>query len=279
MVNRLDSSFVLVGRIDTWRVRFQGELRKRSTASPPIQFEGSYASTGSDLYPGKGPTWLQFLRLQAHGVLATDCFAVDTVALRQHFVIELSTREAHILGVTVHPKGDFVTQVARSLVGGLVDRRRSITFLIQDRGAKFTARFDEVFHSDGIRVIMTPDRSPRADADAEHGVRIVRTECLGWMLILGGGRVANSLPGMAAHVTDDMQLEPSGRFATENTLPLPQRPTWSPVSGKACPKTRSRLAHRDIEAPRYVSNSGIGGRNRHAGVLCQRTLALATGIE
>jgi len=94
-----------------------------------------------------------------------------------------------------------------------------------------------------------------------------------------GGRVANSLPGMAAHVTDDMQLEPSGRFATENTLPLPQRPTWSPVSGKACPKTRSRLAHRDIEAPRYVSNSGIGGRNRHAGVLRQRTFALATGIE
>jgi len=148
--------------------------------------------------------------LQAHGVLATDCFAVDTVALRQHFVIELSTREAHILGATVHPKNDFVTQVARSLVGG---------------------------------------------------------------------RVANSLPGMAAHVTDDMQLEPLGRFATENTLPLPQRPTCSPVSGKARPKTRSRLAHRDIEAPRYVSNSGIGGRNRHAGVLRQRTFALATGIE
>jgi hypothetical protein len=46
------------------------------------------------------------------------------------FVIELSSREAHILGVTVHPKGAFVTQVARNLMGDLADRDRSVKFLI-----------------------------------------------------------------------------------------------------------------------------------------------------
>jgi hypothetical protein len=58
--------------------------------------------------------------------LATDFFTVDTVSLKQLyvlFVIELSTRQVHILGVTEHPTGAFVTQVARIFMGDQAGRR------------------------------------------------------------------------------------------------------------------------------------------------------------
>ena len=127
---------------------------------------------------------------------------MDTVLLKQLyvlFVIELSTREVPILGVTNHPTGAFVTQVARNLVGDLADRSRSIKFLIRDRDTKFTTSFDDVFRSEGIRMIKTLVRSPRANAFAERWVRTVRTERIDWLLILGHGHLERILHRYVTH--------------------------------------------------------------------------------
>ena len=66
------------------------------------------------------------------------------------FVIELGSREVHILGVTEQPNGAFVAQVARKLVSELADRGRDFSFLIRDRDTKSTSSFDEVLTSEGI---------------------------------------------------------------------------------------------------------------------------------
>jgi putative transposase len=89
-----------------------------------------------------------------------------------------------VTGVTAHPTGVWVLQQTRTLSYELSRRARPVKFLIRDRDAKFTANFDEVFRSDGIRIIRTPVRAPRANAFAERFVGTVRRECIDRMLIV-----------------------------------------------------------------------------------------------
>jgi transposase InsO family protein len=119
-------------------------------------------------------------------MLACDFLTVETVGLTRLyvlFIVELERRRVHLVGVTAHPAGTWVSQVARHVLmdlDGHVDRFR---FLIRDRDTKFTAGFDAVLAAAGIETIKIPPRAPRANACAERWVRTVRTECLDWTLI------------------------------------------------------------------------------------------------
>jgi len=147
-----------------------------------------------------GPSWKEFLTEQAAGIVACDFFCVDTVWLKTIYVlffIELSTRRVHLAGVTAHPNSAWVTQQARNLV--MDDHLGRTRFLIRDRDAKYSGPFDEVFRSEGVRVIRTPIRSPKANAVAERFVETVRRECLDHVLVLGERHLERTLREYVRH--------------------------------------------------------------------------------
>jgi putative transposase len=134
-----------------------------------------------------GLSWRVFLRAQAQSMLAVDFFTVETISLHRLYVlffIELGSRRVHLAGCTVNPTGTWVTQQGRQFAWTLQQRPESFRFLIRDRDSKFTRDFDAVFASEGIRIIKTPVRTPKANAIAERFVRTARAECLDWILIV-----------------------------------------------------------------------------------------------
>jgi len=131
--------------------------------------------------PRRGPTWREFLRQQAKGIVAVDFFTVQTIRLKTLYALaflELGTRRVHVAGASRNPDSAWVTQQARNVAAVLEDQGHTVRFVLRDRDTKFTRSFDAVFEAGGARIICTPIRAPNANAFAERWVGSVRAECL-----------------------------------------------------------------------------------------------------
>jgi len=150
-------------------------------------------------------SWTEFLRQQAASILECDFLTVDTLFLKRFYVlffIELATRRVHLAGITTNPDGRWVTQQARNLFMQFDDDGVRPRFLVRDRDSKFTREFDEVFRSEGIRVIKAPVRAPKARAHAERWVGSVRRECLDRLLIIGRAHLQHVLASYTQHYNE-----------------------------------------------------------------------------
>src|SRR6266508_2166761 len=134
-----------------------------------------------------------------------DVLTVDTVFFRRLYVlffIEVASRRVHLAGITANPDGVWVTHQARNLLMRLDDEGVRPRFLIRDRDSKFTRDFDEVFRSEGIRVIKAPVRAPRARAHAERWISSLRRECLDRLLIFGRRHLEGVASAYAQHYNE-----------------------------------------------------------------------------
>ena len=130
----------------------------------------------SGIAPGPrrtGPTWPQFLRCQAEAILACDFFTVDLLDGMQAYVlavIEHAARRISILGLTLHPTGEWTTQQARNLLMDLDEQAHRVKFMIRDRGSNFTTAFDAALADAGIRTVLCSIQTPRMNAITERWI-------------------------------------------------------------------------------------------------------------
>jgi putative transposase len=116
----------------------------------------------------------------------------------------------------------WVTQQARNLAITLGDALSARKFLLHDRDALFVGSFDLVFRSEGLRVIKTPVRAPRANAFAERWVGTLRRECLDWILIVGRRQLETVLREYETHYNAHRPHRSLGLRAPEAAAtPLP----------------------------------------------------------
>jgi putative transposase len=124
-------------RLAGWLIRIQGELLKlgHQVSAPSIRRILRQLKIPPAPQRNTGTTWRRFLRTQATTMLACDFFHVDCAVTLQRlyrfFVIEISSRQVHILGVTANSDGLWTT-----LLMDLGDRASRFRFLIRARAGR-----------------------------------------------------------------------------------------------------------------------------------------------
>jgi putative transposase len=170
------------------------------------------------------PGWSQFLRSQADAILACDFFTADLLDGTQAYVlavIEHASRRIRILGVTLHPTGEWTAQQARNLMMDLGEQAHRVKFMIRDRGSNYTAAFDAVLADAGIRTVLCNIRTPRMNAIAERWIGGCRRELLDRTLIWNQAHLRRILRQYETHHN---QHRPHRSLDSAAPLkPLPER--------------------------------------------------------
>lgn len=168
--------------------RIQGELARLGHPIAPSTVWKILNAAGIDPAPRRtGPTWREFLTVEAEWIIAADFFHLDTITGRRLYALaflEHHTRKLHITGLTAHPTAQWVTQQARNLASDLGNRSESLRFLLRDRDRKYTDSFDAVFAAEEMEVLLSAPQAPRMNAHCERVIGALRREVLDHVLIM-----------------------------------------------------------------------------------------------
>jgi transposase InsO family protein len=156
--------------------------------------------------------------------LACDFFSIETITLTRLYcftVVEHATRRVHVLGVTAHPTTGWVIQQAHNPMLDLSEHLGDFRFLIKDRDSKLTGLFDEMFKTEGIRVVLTAPQAPRMNTITERWAGSTRRELPYRTLILSERHLRKALAEYEAHFNTHRPHRTLGQASPLRALPDP----------------------------------------------------------
>lgn len=169
----------------------------------------------------RGISWMEFIRVHLATIWATDFFTVEVwtkrglVTYYVLFFIHLQTRQVFIPGMAPSPTGEWITNIVRSMTnhgGALADAK----YCLHDRGGQYTAEFDRILESAGVKPIRLPPRSPNLNAFAERFVLTIKSECLCRFIPLGEASLRKAIREFLEHYHAERPHQGIG-----NVIPFP----------------------------------------------------------
>jgi hypothetical protein len=116
-------------------------------------------------------TGREFITAHLAVLTGVDFFTVEVLTWRGLatyyvlFFLQLETRRVTLAGITRHPTGEWMLQMARNAVDEEMGHRRSQRYLLHDRDTKFCSAFRDVLKSAGVRPVVLPPQSPNLSPD------------------------------------------------------------------------------------------------------------------
>ena len=159
--------------------RIAGELLKLGHKVSP-RTVAHYRPPG--IQRGGGQKWSTFVRNHLHQTWACDWFTIVTARFHVVYawiILDLGRRTIVDIGVTSTPTTEFAAQRFISAVGDGEAPR----FLIHDRDPVYGPELRRRVKNCGTRCLVTPPRSPQANAFAERMIGTVRRDCLDHVVV------------------------------------------------------------------------------------------------
>jgi hypothetical protein len=190
----------------TWGYcRIQGELKGVGHRVASSTIANTLKENGIKPAPDRPSSWRSFLKAHWEQIAATDSFPAEVWTPRGLttfyvlFVIDLSTRRAHLAGITTSPGEVFMAQVARNLTDACDGFLSGHRYLICDQDGKFMPSFRQTLEGAGTRIILTPRQAPNCNAFAERFVLSIRSECLNRMMLFGEAGLRRAVTSYIEH--------------------------------------------------------------------------------
>jgi transposase InsO family protein len=167
----------------TWgEDRIAGELAKLGYRVSP-RTVAKYRPAG--LRRQRGQRWMTFIHNHLDETWACDFFVVVTDRFRVLYVfvvLSLERRRLVHFGVTERPSAGWAAQ---RIVEATADAARAPRFLVHDRDSDsiYGSQFRSRIRGLGTRLLVTPPRTPQANAFCERVIGTLRRDCLDHIIV------------------------------------------------------------------------------------------------